>query len=296
MPDSPTPHATAFRVLASGSAGNCSILVHHTRHARRIWLIDAGLSPRRTHKLLADVGLSLDHVDALFLTHLDTDHWHPSWRSMWPPHIVVRLHEAHARDFARLASPTTRALPFDQPVPLTRDVNVSPLLAAHDDSGAAVFRFHFPRGSLGFATDLGAATPALIAHLRSVDVLAIESNYCPCLQRASRRPVFLKNRIMGGNGHLSNQQSAAAARAIAPRAHVVLLHLSRQCNMPELAAREHAHAPYRLTIASQHAPTPWLPIDGPAPGDMPVTGQQPLFAAQSAFSPPPLRRTGSRAT
>ena len=90
---------------------------------------------------------------------------------------------------------------------------------------------------------------------RHVDVLAIESNYCPVMQENSDRPEFLKRRIMDGSGHLSNQQSAAAVRAIAPKKHVVLLHLSRQCNTPELAAMGHAGAPYELTVAHHEVPT-----------------------------------------
>ncbi len=278
-----TPTSTAntyLRVLASGSSGNCSVVVHRTiEGTRRVWMIDAGLSPRRTNAMLHAMGLTLADIESVFLTHLDSDHWSPTWSGALPPSVGVRVHEAHAKDFARLAGANRRALPFDQPISLGEGVEVSPMLAAHDDEGAAVFRFHFPRGSLGFATDIGQATPGLISHLRGVDVLAIESNYCPVMQKASPRPAFLKQRIMGGHGHLSNQQSAAATRAIAPRAHVVLLHLSRQCNLPSLAAREHADAAYRLTIASQQSPTPWVPISGTAPGEMPVGDRQTLFGA-----------------
>jgi phosphoribosyl 1,2-cyclic phosphodiesterase len=282
-------------VLASGSSGNCSVLVHQpVCGERRIWLIDAGLSPKRTRGLLACADISLDEIEGVFLTHLDSDHWNLNWGRGLPGHIVVRLHESHAREFARLGD--RPAMPFDHPIRLGEDVEVSPLLAAHDDSGAAVFRFHFPSGSLGFATDLGRPTPSLIAHLRSVDVLAIESNYCPQLQRASPRPAFLKQRIMGGSGHLSNQQSAAMVRSIAPRTHVVLLHLSRPCNVPTLAAREHHEASYKLTITSQDAPTPWLAIEGPAPGDMPVSECQTLFdSAVAAPARPQRAAAGTRA-
>lgn len=273
----PTPD-TYLRILASGSSGNCSVLIHRTAEGkRRVWMIDAGLSPRRTTMLLRAMGVTLADIEGLFLTHLDTDHWCPSWRSALPRNVAVRVHDAHARDFAHLAGETGRALTFDQPISLGDGVEVSPVLAAHDEEGAAVFRFHFPRGSLGFATDIGQATTSLISHLRGVDVLAIESNYCPVMQKASPRPAFLKQRIMGGHGHLSNQQSAAATRAIAPRSHVVLLHLSRQCNLPALAAREHGGAQYRVTIASQHSPTPWVPIAGAPPGEMPVSDRQSLF-------------------
>jgi phosphoribosyl 1,2-cyclic phosphodiesterase len=73
---------------------------------------------------------------------------------------------------------------------------------------------------------------------------------------------MLKNRITGGAGHLSNRQCAEAVARIAPREHVVLLHLSRDCNRPELAAAAHAGASYRLTVASQESPTARICVAG----------------------------------
>ncbi|MFT3685918.1 MAG: hypothetical protein QM783_13520 [Phycisphaerales bacterium] len=95
----------------------------------------------------------------------------------------------------------------------------------------------------------------------------IESNYCPKLQVASDRPEFLKRRIMGGRGHLSNDEAIDAIEAIAPREHVVLVHLSQQCNDPALVASLHrrrrgidASSDSVLTISTQDAPTRWVPI------------------------------------
>lgn len=132
-------------------------------------------------------------------------------------------------------------------------------------------------GSIGFATDLGRVTPELVKLFKGdgsgggaveggvrggVDVLAIESNYCPRMQAASGRPGFLIERITGGRGHLSNHQAAEAIRAIEPREHVVLLHLSRQCNDVGLVASLHEGSDYHVTISSQDVPTRWVPIRG----------------------------------
>ena len=93
-----------------------------------------------------------------------------------------------------------------------------------------------------------------------MDVLAIESNYCPVMQRDSDRPDFLKDRIMNGAGHLSNEECRGAVSAIAPKREVVLLHLSRQCNTPEQATRYHAGAPYRVTVSAHDTPTRPIPM------------------------------------
>jgi hypothetical protein len=110
-----------------------------------------------------------------------------------------------------------------------------------------------------------------------LDVLAIESNYDPHLQRTSGRPIFLQQRIMGGKGHLSNQQAFDAVRAVLDRcersgarlpSHIVLLHRSRDCNCPrllrQLFVRDARIAP-RLTLAEPFEPSGWLKVRERAP-------------------------------
>ncbi len=266
----------ALRVLASGSAGNCSVLIVGRAGVRRACLIDLGLSPRRTVRLLADCQLSMSDVDDVLLTHLDADHFYGTWCRFLPPHVRVRVHVRHHRGAIAAGMPPERITPFDDSFVMQADLGgalVAPMLNAHDVLGSVSYRIDLPASaegeggvaSLGFATDLGHVPPRLTEHLRGVDVLAIESNYCPDMQARSERPDYLKRRITGGAGHLSNQQSREAIREIDPRGHVVLLHLSRECNLPALAAREHAAAPYGLTISGQHEPTGWVPVQARPP-------------------------------
>lgn len=274
----------AFRVLASGSGGNCSVLIVRGLAGPRIILIDAGLSPRRTRRTLESMGLSLDAVDSVLITHLDQDHWKPTWITALPSHVTIHLHRTHAGLGRHQGLTRGRVSVFDHPLELMPGVRADPFSVPHDEHGAISFRFGLQSGdlraSLGFATDLGHAGDDLIAHLRGVDVLAIESNYCPRMQEASSRPWSLKRRIMGGAGHLSNQQCVQAVEAISPREHVVLLHLSRECNDPQLAASLHAGANYALTVSSQHAPTRWIHLGRTGPTSCPLPHiQMPLFSS-----------------
>lgn len=273
-PDAPSPPGgvrVAFCVLASGSSGNCSVLRIADEQGRwvRTCLLDAGLSPLRTRRLLAERGIALDMIDDILLTHLDTDHCHPGWPRARGCRATLRLHKRHLGRARRRGTMLERNEPFEEPVELGGGVRFEPVLLSHDSLGVAAFRFGFGCGAtLGYATDVGRATPDLIDHLHGVDVLAIESNYCPRLQADSPRPEFLKQRIMGGSGHLSNEECREVVEEIGPASEVVLLHLSRQCNTPELAARLHEGAPYRLTLTSQHEPTGWIwvrPSDQPPP-------------------------------
>ncbi|MDX2119380.1 MAG: MBL fold metallo-hydrolase [Planctomycetota bacterium] len=258
--DDPSPALThapvpTLRVLASGSRGNCSLLSAPVGPTTRHWLIDAGVGIRRMTVLLRELGMSFDDLSGVLLTHLDHDHISPPVIGALPEHAPLHLHKRHLRRGDREGLLYHRTLPFDEPFELAPGVSVAPALAAHDELGSSTLRISFAgHGTLGFATDLGCVPTSIVNHLAGVDVLAIESNHCPHLQERSSRPQFLKRRIMGGAGHLNNQQCAQAVRDIAPREHVVLLHLSQDCNTPELAAHEHRNAAYELTIASQDEP------------------------------------------
>lgn len=287
-------------VLASGSAGNASVLLIRTSSGPRLILIDAGLSPRRTRRLLSELDLSLDQLNSIVLTHLDHDHWHSGWLKALPGHVRVCAHHRHAvrgRRTGALPSDTCSFTDHFIPDDLcpSVDIRFAAAIASHDELGVAAYRIEIggaKPAALGFATDLGRMRDHLIEHLQRVDVLAIESNYCIDLQEASDRPWYLKRRITGGHGHLSNAEALEAVRRIEPRTDVVLLHLSRECNDPALVAQLHDGAPYRCTITSQTAPTPWIHIT-PGPGavrcsqELPQL-QLPLFSQAPAIAPPPV--------
>ena len=274
-------------VLASGSKGNCSVLdVPATgKSPRRVILIDAGLSPSRTRLLLHQRGIRPDEVDEIVFTHLDSDHCHPGWINALRPGSVtgawratLRMHRMHMGRAERMGLLYARSEPFEDAFEPAPGVQMRTLMLAHDQLGVAVLRCTIAladreTASLGFATDLGHVNAGLIEHLRGVDTLAIESNYCPLMQANSGRPEFLQRRIMGGAGHLSNEQSAMAVSRIGPRRNLVLLHLSQECNEPAIAMGHHRRfvqsgADRRCVVSSQVEPTPWVAIEGNAvPGD-----------------------------
>jgi len=244
-------------VLASGSTGNCSIL----RTSQSTLLIDAGLSPRRTRQALAAIGLGLGDLDAILLTHLDSDHFHVGWPKALPATVPVFVHCSHTARARQRNLPRANTESFNRSFSPAADVSIQVVLNEHDDEGTAAFRIGFDDGAtLGFATDLGRPTGHLVNTMQGVDVLAIESNYDPVMQLNADRPWFLKERVMGGCGHLSNEECQLLINQIKPRQHVVLLHLSRQCNDPALVCELHKACTYRLTISRHDEPTPWIPI------------------------------------
>lgn len=227
-----------FANLGSGSSGNASVIAWREGGEPRAILVDLGLSPRRVRESLATLGLRPDQVVAACLTHLDHDHYAKSWqKSLRHRAIPVFLHASHREEAADAGVPEELVETFEDSFTPHEGVEGFGMLARHDEEGSSALRFRFPHASIGFATDLGTVPDSILEAFGGVDLLAIESNHCPRLQQASPRPAFLKRRIMGGSGHLSNEQAIAAIDSIARRSnlqHVVLLHLSRQCNCPRL--------------------------------------------------------------
>lgn len=236
----------ALTVLASGSQANCTALTVGAAGSERLLLIDAGLSPRASReRLFPALGRPPEDVTDLLLTHLDADHYREGWNRIIRRHgIRVHLHPAHIAEARRLGIPEESMLPLDGSRSLGDGLVVRPIRVPHDDRGATAFVFEWSAedtvARVGFATDLGRVPDALHQAFQDLDALAIESNYDPAMQEASPRPAFLKARIMGGRGHLSNEESLLAARRISAGSDlraIVLLHLSRQCNCPNLVTR-----------------------------------------------------------
>ncbi|MSR41548.1 MAG: MBL fold metallo-hydrolase [Phycisphaerales bacterium] len=254
-------HRMRFAVLGSSSSGNASVLRIEPRDASlgapRQILIDTGLSPKATRGRLSALGFDIADTTDILYTHFDMDHARASWAT---PVMCFGMTVRCARKHLPLAK--ERGLPsqfthaFEGAFTLGSGITVTPIDLPHDAAGAVAFHIQTPAGSIGFATDLGRVEPTLRDAFEGVDLLAIESNYDHAMQVASSRPTFLKDRIMGGNGHLSNQQTLDfvrdLARTKAPE-RIVLLHLSRECNDPHvIQSLWQTHAPElwsRVTIA-----------------------------------------------
>lgn len=275
-----------FCVLGSGSSGNSTVV----RAPWGAFLLDAGFGPRTTDQRMHGIGLSVKDISAIVLTHLDHDHFNPNWLlTMIKQQIPLHIARGRVKEFLRF--PEVRDLEgslekrrlapdalqkllvaFDETAEPIRGVRMEALPLAHDAAGSHGFVIECDGHRAGFATDLGRVPEELIERFCGVDLLAMESNYDPEMERTSDRPYYLKQRIMGGSGHLSNEQALTAIISILDRTaetcgadrlprHVVLLHRSRQCNCPKLVRRmfsaDNRIAPV-LTLADQYERTGWL--------------------------------------
>lgn len=273
-------------VLASGSTGNCSVL----RAPAGVMLIDAGIGPITTSRRLSQAGVGLAAVRAMCLTHLDSDHFNTNWAATilkrgirvychWRQ--VDHVRKTLARHPAWEKSPGIVEGFDDRSFSPLTGVSFDAIELAHDTTGSHGFVIEGHGRRIGYATDLGRVPAELIEHFASLDLLAIESNYDPDMQRHSGRPANLQRRITGGAGHLSNQQAYDAVKLMLNRAesraerlprHIVLLHRSRQCNCPKLVRRlfsQDVRIGARLVLAEAFEATGWLRTDavGALPGE-----------------------------
>jgi phosphoribosyl 1,2-cyclic phosphodiesterase len=149
------------------------------------------------------------------------------------------------------------------------DLTVETFSIPHDAQDPVGFMLRTAGGNIGFATDLGHVTKMVLDRLRPANVLVLESNHDVKLLHASRRSWSLKQRILGRHGHLSNETAAQTVGQImsAELKHLYLAHLSRECNLPNLARdvmvkclQQIGATHIELLVADQHVPCPTLAL------------------------------------
>lgn len=221
-------------VLSSSSRGNASVI---TAGATAV-LVDAGISAARLRRGLQACELSVSMLDGIFLTHEHMDHVCGlgvlSRKDALPLFCSRYLAQDIRSGIAASASYT-----YLEPgcrVQLGA-LTVTPFCTSHDAVDPLGYVFESEGKRLGYVTDTGRITREMLNHLSGVDTLYLESNYDPQMLKNSGRSPSLIDRISGQWGHLSNAQACELVREIAHPGlqHVVLAHLSPECNTPQLA-------------------------------------------------------------
>ncbi len=219
-------------MLGSGSAGNATLV----SHAGARVLLDAGFSYRDLTRRLAAVDVDPAAIDAVMITHAHGDHTRGarmlSKRHGVPVHATAAVRE----EWGAVEIPGWREAFAGVAVELG-GLRFIPFEVPHDAAGTVAFRIETPEGAIGYATDVGRPTPALIERFRDCRLLVIESNHAAELLRVSPYTRSTRERIAGDGGHLSNESLAAFVRDhLGPSVRcLVLAHLSRVNNLPELA-------------------------------------------------------------
>lgn len=238
--------------LNSGSNGNCYYVGNHDEAI----LIDAGISCRETEKRMKRLGLSMQAVRAVFISHEHGDHIAGlevlARRHFLPVYITTPM-----RQYVKVNG-TVHSFQSHVPVQIG-GLSVTAFPKFHDAVDPYSFVIEHNNVRVGVFTDIGVACETVIRYFKQCHAVILEANYDEEMLEKGSYPWHLKKRIRGGDGHLSNLQALELFRTHrAPfMTHLVLAHLSRNNNCPDLVHRlfsEHA-GNTRIVVASRYEET-----------------------------------------
>ena len=231
-----------FRSLASGSSGNATLIEGSDGLHRTRVLVDCGLGLRQLIARLAVEGIGPADLDGIFITHEHGDHigCAPMLVARYGVPLWTSAGTVQYAAFAGLESALN--LVRDGQVFAIGGLQLHPFTVPHDAREPLQLRCTDGDRVLGLMTDIGHVTGHALAALAGCHALVLESNHDVELLAQSRYPDFLKRRVGGQHGHLSNVQAAAALGALHhDRLNtVVAAHLSERNNRPELVSRAFA--------------------------------------------------------
>ena len=224
---------TTVHTLASGSSGNAAVFTCGDTHV----LIDAGISCRRITIALKGLGLSLAELTAILITHTHTDHIAGLNVLLKKTDCPILATARACRELRyRLPEIDARLQAADGPVRIN-GVDITPIPTSHDAPGSCGWRLDTESGSVGFLTDTGYITDEAADLLPGVDLAVLEANHDVEALCSGPYPYYLKQRILGLEGHLCNEDAAAFAVTLAENgaSEIVLAHLSKDNNTPTMA-------------------------------------------------------------
>ncbi|MEO7924830.1 MAG: MBL fold metallo-hydrolase [Chitinophagaceae bacterium] len=248
--------------MNSGSNANC----YYVGNDNEAVLVDAGLSCRETEKRMKQLGLSMEKVKAIFVSHEHNDHISGvpglSKKFRLPVYITA-------------ATLRSGRLPVDPQLVRSFQKNKAEKIGAlsvtgfrksHDAVEPHSFLVSGHGVNVGIITDIGHACKQVLKYFGQCHAAFLESNYCDEMLTNGNYPWHLKRRISGDEGHLSNAQALELFRDHRPAELqlLILSHLSKNNNRPELV--EKLFAPHagktKVFVASRYEASPVFCIEG----------------------------------
>lgn len=230
-----------FASLGSGSQGNALLI---ESGGTRV-LLDCGFGPSEITSRLSRLGLEASSLDAIIVTHEHGDHGGGVAKLASRFNIAVYLTRGTLSALGAEGRSIPRRVLIDPYTAFAIDgVEVRPFPVPHDAREPVQFVLSDGAFRLGVLTDIGASTAYVEATLSGCDALVLECNHDLEMLWAGGYPKWLKERIAGPFGHLSNDASQRLLAALdrSRLKHVIAAHLSQQNNRPELARSALARA------------------------------------------------------
>lgn len=238
--------------LNSGSNGNCYYVGNKTEAV----LIDAGISCRETERRMKRSGLEIEKVKAIFISHEHSDHINGvrvlSKKYNLPVYITTKTLKGCPFVLEEHLIQTFQA---EHPIRIG-DLAITPFSKFHDAGDPHSFIVEGNGISIGVLTDIGNVCDTTIKHFKKCHAAFLEANYDNEMLENGGYPYYLKKRISGGHGHLSNKQALDLFNNHRPdfMSHLLLSHLSKNNNDPSLVQElfdRHA-GNVNVVVASRH--------------------------------------------
>ena len=225
--------------IASGSSGNCIYVGSSQTHV----LVDVGISCKRIEEGLRKAELIGRDISAIFITHEHSDHIQglgvlarkygiPMYATKGTIDGIIN----GARNLGEYNKELFREISVDEDLQLG-DLNVHPFRISHDAKEPCAYRFESAGSKAAVATDMGTFNPYIVENLQGLNAVLLEANHDVRMLQAGPYTYALKQRILSDRGHLSNDNSGLLINQILhdDLKHILLGHLSKENNMPELA-------------------------------------------------------------
>ena len=256
-----------FCNLYSGSSGNCSFIESDNCKL----LVDCGVSCKKVEEGLSSIGTSVSNLDGILITHEHLDHVKALQVLCKKYDVPIYANEKTFNNIKQvIPEGSKRFFRTNESFDL-KDLKVFPFDIPHDAADPCGFSIFHDDKKISVATDVGHIENNLFNNLVGSNFILLESNYEPEMLKCSMYPYNLKRRILGPNGHLSNEDAANAISTLIKNgsSNISLGHLSQHNNFPELAYKtvvesliknkadmENLH----LTVANREKPDNFIEI------------------------------------
>ena len=218
--------------LYSGSSGNSFLISDNNTNI----LIDAGVSARKILDALCSINVSINEINAILITHEHIDHTKSVAMLSLKYNIPVFATNKTWKMIKNDKIKDIHIFKIDEEFTIN-DLTILPFSTPHDAADPCGFKISNGKKSICIATDLGFVTPKIFNHFSDCSFLMLEANYDPNILKVSKYPYLLKQRINGKLGHLSNSNAGETIAKLAKcnLEQALLIHLSKENNLPELA-------------------------------------------------------------
>lgn len=240
--------------INSGSNGNCYYVGNKTEAV----LIDVGISCRETEIRMKQIGLDIKNVKAIFISHEHSDHIRGVSVLANKYKLPIYITNATAQNGPRLIKHLSKPFTANNPVAIG-NLSITAFTKAHDAADPHSFIVTYDNITVGVFTDIGKVCNNLIHYFKQCNAAFLEANYDADLLENGSYPLNLKNRIRGGEGHLSNKEALDLfINHQSPNLSLILLsHLSKENNSPQIAQDlfESAAANTKIIVANRYQAT-----------------------------------------